>query len=276
MSHAEALWIATIAGVVQGITEFLPISSDGHLALVRWLAPSFDLSLEHVVLLHGATLMATVWVLRRDLATQATEILSLFGHPCSRWRANESARQWYRVLIASVPTAIIGLSLKDRVDDWATTPWVVGAGFLGSAAALYSTKAKRAVQPSKQASPGDFPPPGAVGALLLGVVQGLAVLPGVSRSGFTIACALWLGMSAPQAFRFSFMLSLPAIGGAFLLEALTGTMLVGLGQAEFIAFAVALGVGVVALSLLRHLVTRGKLWIFALYLVPLGLLCFTV
>ena len=107
--------------------------------------------------------------------------------------------------------------------------------------------------------------------MLIGVAQGLAVLPGISRSGTTIAAAMLLGMRAPEAFRFSFLLSLPAVGGAVILQLAEPGALAELGAPALIAGSVALVTGYGALRLLRHVVMTGRLWIFAAYLVPAGL-----
>jgi undecaprenyl-diphosphatase len=251
---------AIALGVVQGITEFLPISSDGHLAIAAMLLGDVETSLAMVVLLHVGTLIATAIVLRTDVAS----LLRTLATPKS-WSTTEDGRAIRTILIASVPTAIIGLALHDVVEPLSRSATVVGVCLLGSALAVGSTRwtAAGATSPSL-----DLP---VWKALVIGVAQGLAVLPGLTRSGSTIGVAMLLGMSGPAAFRLSFLLSLPAIAGAAVLELRHPEVISSLGAPAVVGAVVAFAVGLVALLGLRQIVARGRFWAFAVYLVPLGL-----
>lgn len=257
-SLAQAL-IALAMGALQGVSEFLPISSDGHLALFAFLVDVPEMSLALVVLLHAGTLLATLLVFKQDLLQLAKVTLSHLARPKILLETNEG-KELVALFCACVPTALIGLSLEPRVEALSATAWIVGAGFLVSAAAVYSTRGRSGLR--------QVLGPGA--AFLLGVAQGIAVLPGVSRSGMTIACALAFGMSAPAAFRFSFLLSIPAIAGATVLKLGEPGVLAAMDWAAWLAAATSFVVGYIALRLLAALLTRGHFWLFSLYLLPLG------
>ncbi|MFO0681147.1 MAG: undecaprenyl-diphosphate phosphatase [Sandaracinus sp.] len=250
---------ALILGLVQGLTEFLPISSDGHLAIASMLFGGTPSSLALVVLLHLGTLAATVVVLRDDVL----KLVRTLATP-SHWRGTEEGAALRTIVITSIPTAIVGLALHDRVEAWAESPLVVGACLLLSAAAVASTRwtGARATKESL-----DLP---VWQCVVIGIAQGLAVLPGLTRSGSTIAVAMLLGIAGPAAFRLSFLLSLPAIAGAALLELRHPDVWSTLGLPAIAGALVAFAVGLAALLGLRHIVARGRFWAFAIYLVPLG------
>jgi undecaprenyl-diphosphatase len=251
---------ALVLGVVQGLTEFLPISSDGHLAIAAMFLGEMETSLALVVMLHLGTLLATGIVLHADVGS----LLRTLASP-KTWRTTEDGRAIQTILVASVPTAIIGLALHDVVEPLSRSATVVGVCLLGSAVAVASTRwtAPRAIDPSLSLPVWK--------ALAIGVAQGLAVLPGLTRSGSTIGIAMLLGMSGPAAFRLSFLLSLPAIAGAAMLELRHPEAVAELGLPAVAGAVVAFGVGLVALIGLRRIVAQGRFWAFSLYLVPLGL-----
>ncbi len=251
-----------ILGVVQGLTEFLPISSDGHLALGQRLLGTGG-HLEMTVLLHAGTLLATLVLFRAEVLALFAELLRVAKEP-ARVKQDPVAAEGLGILVASVPTAVIGLLLKKRIEAWSNVPWIVAVCFLGTGLVLLASRLGRAREGFRWT---------ATTALLVGVAQGAAVLPGLSRSACTIAAALLLGAPPKDAFRFSFLLSLPAVGGALLLELKDPGALSRAGGLAGIAGAVvAFFVGLVALAALRGVVSRGKLWAFALYVIPLAAL----
>lgn len=252
---------AALLGALQGVTEFLPISSDGHLALAGLLFHVEQGGLTFNVMLHAGTWIATVIVLRQRVARAAYAGVLALKEPV-RFRSTSGGRDVWTVLLASIPTAAIGLLLRDAVEKWTHSPFVVGLGFLLTSACVLSTHWVR---------PGQREQPTWVGALIIGVLQGLAVLPGLSRSGGTIAGALWLGVRPDRAFELSFLMSLPAVLGAILLEsrhAFGAPFPVG---SALIGATAALSTGIVALLLVRHVVMRGRFAYFALWTVPLGI-----
>jgi len=251
---------AALLGALQGVTEFLPISSDGHLALAELLFPIEQGGLTFNVMLHAGTFLATLIVLRRKVARALYEVLLAVKEP-SRFRTTPGGRDALTVVLASIPTAAIGLLFRDAVERWTHSPFVVGVGFLLTSACVLSTHWVR---------PGHREQPSFAGALVIGFLQGLAVLPGLSRSGGTIAGALWLGVRPDRAFELSFLMSLPAVLGAIVLESRhafdapfpLGTVAIGAG--------VALLTGIAALLAVRHVVMRGRFAVFALWTVPLA------
>lgn len=261
MSEADDAKVVLGLGVLQGITEFLPISSDGHLAAFALLFTIPEASLALTVLLHVGTLLATALVFRGELLQLARATLRQAGSPASFVRTPEG-NLIKNIVLASVPTAVIGLALEHYVELLSQSRWVVGAGFLLSAIAVISTRGR--LRGGEMLSP--------VGAILIGVVQGLAVLPGVSRSGLTIATALALGLSPAYAFRFSFLLSLPAVAGAALLELGDAEVLQQFSGTAWSAAVLAFCSGYVALLALKGLLARGRFWLFGIYLIPLGAL----
>lgn len=263
-SHQVDLFTTLVLGVVQGVTEFLPISSDGHIAVFALLFGERELPLSMVVLLHVGTLVATFLVFRAEIATLLASMARGLRAPRA-WLDTAEGKSVAAILIASVPTAIIGLALRDAVESWSHEPWIVGACLLGTAVAVGSThwSAGRATRTGTDVPYGH--------AVLIGIAQGLAVLPGLSRSGSTIACAMLLGTMGPPAFRFSFLMSLPAVLGAVLLELRhPDEVIADLGATALIGAVVSFVVGWGSLLLLRRLVDRGRFWAFAIYLVPLG------
>ena len=253
---------AAILGAVQGATEFLPVSSSGHIGLVAMLLDvSAELPLSMVVLLHFGTLVATVGVFAKDLGALTRNTRDGLRAGPKDYLGTDDGRIVAGVVIASIPTALIGLTLESRVEEYSHVGWIIGLGLLGTSVMLVLTRRGGGELLSLPLSR----------AFVVGVAQGVAVLPGVSRSGTTIAVAMMLGMSGPAAFRFSFLLSLPAVAGATLLSLRHTDELAALGASAVVGGIVAAVVGLAALLWLRALVNRGRFWTFAVYLVPLGL-----
>lgn len=258
---AQPFLDAALLGILQGFTEFLPVSSDGHLALAALLFRFENGGLTFNVMLHAGTLIATFIVLRRRVAIATLDGVGALRDP-RRFRTTPGGRDALTVILASVPTAAIGLLLRNAVETWTYSPLVVGIGFLLTSACVLSTHWVR---------PGQREQPSYRGALLMGLLQGLAVLPGLSRSGGTIAAALWLGVRPARAFELSFLMSLPAVLGAILLEsrhAFAGPFPFG---PAITGAAVALVTGIVALFAVRQMVMRGRFALFALWTVPLAI-----
>ncbi len=251
---------AAVLGVLQGLTEFLPVSSSGHVAIGALLFDLEEPPLALSVTLHAGTLLATLVVFRKDIRTLLTDAMHGLQRP-KELLASASGRTIASVLVATLPTVVIALTLRDRVEAWGQRPWIVGLCLLGSAIAVLSTRYGDHTRDELTLRQ----------AFFVGVAQGLAVLPGLSRSGSTIAVAMLLGMRGPAAFRFSFLLSLPAIAGAVVLELGKPGILGTLPAALWIGGAVSAAVGLLSLLALRTVVIQGRFWAFALYLVPTGL-----
>ena len=253
----DSVWQTLTLGVVQGAAEFLPVSSSGHLALLQIF---FDMPglLAFDLLLHCATVLAVLIFFRKD-------VVSFLGQWCGglfygRARASEGWRYGWLVLAGTAVTALVALPLKSAVEAAMSSPLAVGCGFLVTAGLLCLVPLARERQKRLTLTM----------ALTVGLVQGLAVFPGVSRSGATIASALFLGLSAAEAFRLSFLMSVPAILGASLLESLEFSP-VSLPEGWPWAVLLAFILGRCSLSLLRRLLLSGRWAYFGLYCFLLGL-----
>jgi undecaprenyl-diphosphatase len=252
---------AVALGVLQGLTEFLPVSSDGHLALAEML---FDLSGGGLVLntmLHLGTLLATVVVLFGRVREMFRAGFGALRRP-STLRSTQDGRDVIVVVLASVPTAIIGLGLRHQVERWTLDPLVVGLGFVATATVLLSTAWARD-RDRKELTVSEI--------LLLGVAQGVAVLPGVSRSGCTIALLLWIGLRSTRAFELSMLVSLPAILGAVALELPKALGLHGALGPALVGALVGFAVGVVALRVLRGVLARRSFAWFSAWVAPVAI-----
>jgi undecaprenyl-diphosphatase len=253
-------WQTLLLSAVQGVTEFLPISSSGHLALLQAAFGLSESALAFDILLHCATALAVLIFFRKD-------VTAFLGQWCAGFASKEArtAEGWrygWFVLAATAVTAAVALPLKGAVEAAMRSHFAVGAGFLLTAGILCLAPLLPAREKELSLK----------AALVVGLVQGLAVFPGVSRSGTTIAAALFMGLAASEAFRFSFLLSVPAILGAALLEVpglLDGSSILPGGW--LIAVFVAFLLGYLSLALLRRLVVSGRWAYFGVYCFFLGL-----
>lgn len=256
--------------MIQGLTEFLPVSSSGHLVLGAHFAGLREPHLLFDIVLHVATLVATMVYYRRALARMALESWPLVD-PRS-WRRGAVVLQerpyallTVLVVLGTVPTAIIGAVFKDPLEALFASPPTAAVMLLVTAGWLMlgAWVARRR-------------PGGPVHwhhALVVGVVQGLAIIPGISRSGSTIACALMLGVEREQAAQFSFLLSMPAILGALVLKLADGAGVEAFGTGPLVVgFAAAAATGLLALAVLIPVVRRGRLHWFAAYLIPVAII----
>lgn len=242
------LQVAALA-LLQGFTEFLPVSSSGHLRILeRWFGIQGPQTTFDVVLHLGTLCSVIVFFLLQQ--RQETLALLRFKRP----------RMMTAIILGTIPTGILGLSLGRWAESSLHDPlWVAGA-FLVTAALLFSTRMARASAGTRQE-------PTWRDALLIGLAQGVGVIRGISRSGITISAGLHLGLDRQAAFNFSFLLSIPAILGAFVLEA---RHLEGLDMSVALlalGFVIAFASGYLALVLLKRFVLSGHFWLFGIYLI---------
>ncbi len=267
---------AVLLGLLQGITEFLPVSSSGHLVLAQHLLHVKGETLLFDVWLHFGTLLAILIVLTRPVlrlvrgAWQWATADPL--HPFRHMRRPEGRDTYllFLVVIATLPTALIGVLFKDTFERlFEGNLTLLGAAFIFTALLLFLTRFKVVGTVTRR----DVATP--LQAFAIGTIQGLAIIPGVSRSGATIALALLLGLTRQDAGEFSFLIVIPAIFGAMLLETLHGGAALHdtrfLGPA-FTGMGVALVSGILALKALLHVVNRGKLYRFSYYCLFIGVL----
>lgn len=245
-------------GLIQGISEFLPISSSGHLTLFQYFFnfEDPDANLLTTVALHFGTLLAVVYYFRSDLLPYAT---------VAGWKDQARRRIAMLVVVGSIPTAIIGLGFKKQFEALFANPTAVCiALFATGVLLLVSEKLK---QKENRQSLESIP---VWKSLAVGFVQGIAITPGISRSGSTIATSLLLGIKSEDAAKFSFLLMIPAVGGATLLK---GKELIETGCPEAISISglvvgtlVSIITGFLALKLLVYMIKKQKLSYFAYYL----------
>ena len=253
---------AVLFGGVQGISEFLPISSSGHLAILKALFGLHEVPLLFDVLLHVATLLVVVVVFRRRFVG----LVRAFFRWLTR-RTDESDWSNLRLIVlligATALTGALGVTLERYLEFGA--PWLVSMLFLATALILLLSKGRGGST--------DFGTISWKHALIVGAAQGFGVLPGISRAGITIAAGLFAGLDRRHAGEFSFLLSVPAILGALVLTLRDAAALgEGVGVTPVIVgFITSAVVGLFSLVLLLRLVRGGKLYLFALYLVPLGI-----
>lgn len=263
---ALTVGFAILLGAIQGATEFLPVSSSGHLSLGQaWLGidPSAAGHRFNIVL-HAGTLIAVLWVYRAD-------VRKLFGVLVRPTRDTADRRRLLRMFVASLPLGIVLVPpVEAMVVAMESQVRLIGVALLVTAVVLFA-----AFRAGRGDGESTDEPPTTRQALLIGIAQVFAVLPGISRSGSTIAAGLAVGLDRPRAARFSFLISLIAVGGASAKEVLDilGDTASGehIALVPFVAgFVTSLVVGLLSLRGLLYLVGKGRVLGFVIYLVLMG------
>ncbi len=256
-------WVkAIILGVLQGLTEFLPVSSSGHLAIAKGLfgISTNDIAFEIVV--HAATSLSVIVVFWKD-------IVKLFNG-VKKFEYNTETQYVLMLLVSMIPVAIVGLFFKDKVESlFATGPLNIGCALLVTAMLLVV---------SQMYSPRHGHRMTFKRAILMGIAQAVAVIPGLSRSGATIATGLLSGARKEEAARFSFLMVLVPILGEAFLELVSG----GLAHSSMGVVPLALGFvsaylsGVFACKVMIEFVKNASLGWFAIYCTVVGIICLIV
>ena len=240
-----------LLGFVQGAAEFLPISSSGHLVMTQVVLGIQVPGVLFEVAVHVATLVSILLVYRTRVADLVRGAVT----------GDRDAWEYISlVVVATIPAGLLGVFAKDRIEALFEDPLVPGVALLVTGAFLWSSKS--AVEGA------DAPRPSWVAALLIGAAQALALVPGISRSGATVVAALWLGLEAREAAAFSFLMAVPAIAGAAVLQIpdvqATGTA--GLGVGVIVWGSVMAGlVGVLAIRTFVAMLARRSFHFFAPY-----------
>ncbi len=253
MSFFEVLFLA----IVQGLTEFLPISSSGHLVIFQKILGFSKAPVLFDVLLHVGTLGAIIFYFRKGLE----QIISGLTQ-----KKKESVNTLWLVFLGTIPAALVGGLFEKQISSAFNSPQTVGLTFLATAGLLFSTRLiKHQNKCFNQLKWFD--------ALFIGIFQAAAILPGISRSGSTISSGLWRGFSQETAFTFSFYLAIPAIFGALILEARD---LFSYSQTELIqgvaGMIIAGIVGFFALKVLEKVLKSTKFFWFGIYCLVLGII----
>ncbi len=243
---------AVVLGIVQGLTEFLPVSSSGHLELAKALLGDDSLAEESMIMtivLHFATALATLWVFRRDVGELISGIIR---------GQREDLDFVGKIILSMVPAALVGVVFEEELKSFFSGQ-ILLVGLMLAVTGLLLLLADRARETDRFVSWGN--------AAVIGVAQAIAILPGISRSGATISTSVLLGIDRERAARFSFLMVVPLIFGAIAKDLLDGDL--GAQRANYLAygvgFAVAFFTGVFACQLMIRLVKRSKLRYFAYY-----------
>lgn len=250
---------ALVLGILQGLTEFLPVSSSGHLEIGHnILGVKTANNLMFAVVVHVATVLSTIVVFRKEVGTLLKDLLE--------FRMNESTIYILKLLVSSVPVVVLGLFFKEQIEAFFTGNLkLVGFMLLFTAALLSLTYI---VKPKDKKI--TF-----LRSIIIGISQAAAVMPGISRSGATIATGLLLGAKKTEIARFSFLMVLIPILGAAFLDITSGdissTESIGI-LPLLIGFLAAFVSGLLACSWMIKIVQRGKLIYFAIYCLLIGLI----
>lgn len=259
MSWIEAL----VLGIIQGLTEYLPVSSSGHLAIgANLFGLSGEENLTFTVMVHVATVLATIVVLWKEIVWLFTDLF--------KWKWNEGTRYIVNILVSMIPIAIVGFFFKDKVEE------LFGSGLLVVGICLLVTATLLAF--SHFAKPRQRENISPWHAFVIGIAQAVAVLPGLSRSGSTIATGLLLGNKKEKLAQFSFLMVIPPILGEALLDtkdmvemgienAMAGLPVTSL----IVGFLAAFIFGCIACRWMINIVKRGKLIWFAIYCAIVGI-----
>jgi undecaprenyl-diphosphatase len=259
---------AVLLAILQGLTEFLPVSSSGHLVLVQQLLHlNNPRILMFDVFVHFGTLMSIVVLFWKDIIEIIRSFIGASSHLrlSEEYKKSDSFRVGASIIVGSIPAAVIGLAFHKQVEDAFTDPKLVAMNLVITGLVLFLTRL---------AKPKDGKRIGVVSAFFIGIAQAVAILPGISRSGLTMSVAIFFKNSPVQAARFSFLLSLPVIFGAFLLEMMEivkyGSTI---GMAPFIiGTATAAAAGYAAMKVLLRIMERGRFSWFSFYCLAIGIL----
>jgi undecaprenyl-diphosphatase len=246
-----------ILGIIQGITEFLPISSSAHLVVLPWFAHWHYQGLAYDVMLHLGTLIAVVIYFFKDW-------VSLTKNGLTNYKSEEGRRFWLLV-VATLPAAIIGFFFENIVETTFRNPAYIAVNLIVFAILLAIADRKKATE-----SPKSFT---LKAAIIIGIAQAISIFPGVSRSGVTITAGLFLGLSRTDSTRISFLMSTPIIFGATIM-AFRQVGLADLNAPFFVGVATSAITGLFAIRFLMSFIKKFSFSFFAIYRIILGNLIF--
>ena len=247
---------AIALGLLQGFTEWLPISSSGHLVIAQRMM-DFDVPVAFDVMLHVGTLIAVITSFRKDLAKILKSLICLDVK-------GEHFRLLLLVMVGSIPTAAIGLLFLRFFESLFSNMTATGVGFLITAALLFSSETRNGDRPVSW-----------LNSLVMGLAQAASIAPGISRSGATISVGLLSGVERWHVFRFSFLLSIPAVAGALLMEYRSLNPM-DLGVFSLVGMIVAAVSGYLAIQIVYRMLLSERLHLFAFYCLGAGLITLLV
>lgn len=248
-----------ILGIIQGLTEFLPVSSSGHLVLFQNLFGMKEPQVFVDVMLHVGTLISLFVFLRKDILDLIQGLRHFLKSP-KTFHQDARTKMLFALAVASVPTAVIGYLLSDFFESLFASLRTAGFALISTGLFLFLTKYTREKPRNFFGHP-----------FIIGTLQGVAIIPGLSRSGLTIGGALFLGWKRAEAARFSFLLSIPAIFGAALFQ----YSKIGSGTQPWAIIITGVAVsaifGYIALVLLVSVINKGNFYTFSFYCFLIGL-----
>jgi undecaprenyl-diphosphatase len=262
---------AIVLGIVQGLTEWLPISSSGHLALVQ-LAMDLEVPIFYDVILHIGTLAGVFAIYHRDIAGILRSTVASGKGSSKRKSIEEVAkypqgrRMLWLIILGTIPTGIIGLAFRSFFESSFYDPVSIAVGFIITGALVLVTGLLKPGQKKL----------GSADAILIGIGQGISIFSSISRSGATLSAGLFRGVEREQLVRYSFLLSIPAILGAAAIDVVAmdeqqKAQLASIGAESYIAGAVvSAAVGYASIRILIKLVIKGKFYLFAFYCFAIG------
>jgi undecaprenyl-diphosphatase len=265
---------AIILGIIQGLTEWLPISSSGHLALVQ-LTMNLQVPIFFDVVLHFGTLAAVIGVYRNEILSILHSIISIHLSNSNKVKKVSKDERWGRrflilIIVGMVPTAMIGVAFRSLFEESFYSMWAIGLGFIVSGVMILAT---RFVGQGSNTL-------GKVDAVLIGLGQGLSIFSSISRSGATISIGMFRRIGRSELVIFSFLLSIPAIVGAGLYDLVIGDhdSLAEVASIPIEAYILgslsAAAVGYVSIKFLISIINKGEFYVFSFYCFLIGILIF--
>jgi len=276
---------AIILGIIQGITEWLPVSSSGHLVIAQE-SMGIEAPLFFDAMVHVGTLIVVIWVFRREVLNVLRALVEIIGDilkgvPFTETLKENEHHLAYLIVIGTIPTTIIGLTFRGPLESMYSNLLAVGIGLVANGFYLYFTKYfviekangndKKSILRSNRIGIKQMT---AKEALLIGTMQGVAIIPGVSRSGSTISTGIYTGLDKELVTRYSFLLFMPAILGAAILQ--TGTVISRGESIEWIptivGTATAMIVSYFAIRILLEVIRKSRLHLFSSYCWIVGII----
>lgn len=255
-------WLeVTLLAIVQGLTEFLPVSSSGHLVLANALLGVREPGIALELVLHLGTLVAVVLYYRRDLARILTGSIRWLGGRRGP-EERHSGEMFLLLVLGTIPAVLAAVLLGDWLEATFENPRETSVELMITGLILLATRLPR--RGERRTTPAD--------ALLIGLAQAVSILPGISRSGTTIATGLFRGIRPEEAARFSFLLSIPAIFGAVLFKAkdIADRAEGGAAGLYLLGFLVSFALGYASIAWLLRIVRRGRFFAFGIYCLIVG------
>ena len=269
------IWQALVLGVVQGLTEFLPVSSSGHLVLFQNLFGMKEPLLAFDIAVHGGTLLAVLAFFHKDILDILKDFTNSLQRIVSKTPASTPSIQpphrglWVCILITLIPTGIMAVCFKHLFETaFSKLIFVAAAWFVMGLLLILSERFQKGQRDLSVIHYGD--------AFWIGWVQGIALLPGVSRSGSTILAGMFLGIKKEDAAKFSFLISIPAVAGAIVMDLKEGIQYFSAHTAVVLAgFLAAAITGYLVIRWLMRLIQQGRFFLFGYYCIAVSLFALT-